>query len=191
MGVERGNQPVTATRIWLQAEGDPELVEYAGKLEGQQEKEEPGFLDMLAEAEEAAPLIGQVTNELTTAFEGLNPLTDEMMREIAQSDARGGGAGGRLRVTQNFAQRLEDPTNNIEQAAADFVSELTRMAPGISYQIGAIEETPSILENDEGARQFADSIKELALVAGESLAQVGVLADVVQDLGKISNTESG
>lgn len=185
-GVERGPQLVTATRVWLGSGGTPELVE-AVELQEPQEEEEPGFLDMLAETEEAVPLFAQVADELTRAFEGLNPLTNEMTREIAQSDARGGGAAGRLRVAQNFAERLEEPANDIEQTAANFVGELTRMAPGISYQIGLIEENPSLLDNNEEARQFADSIRTLAQVAGESLAQVGTLADSVQNLGKISN----
>ena len=149
-GLERGPQPVTATRVWLEAEEMPSSVG-SSDIPEEQEQEDPGFLDMMAEAEEALPLLGQVADNLTIAFEGLNPLTDEMTREIAKSDARGGGAAGRLRVVQNFAQRLEEPANDIEQSAANFVGELTRMAPGISYQIGLIEEDPSLIYSNEEA----------------------------------------
>jgi methyl-accepting chemotaxis protein len=154
--------------------------------ESEEQVEEPGFLDMLAEAEEAVQLLAQAMEEITVVFEGLPVYTDEAMREMAESDARGGGAGGRLRVAQELAGRLEEPATTLEQLAADFVGELTRMAPGISYQIGVIEEDPTILDNDEGARQFADAIQKMDQAAKESLEQVSSLADVVQNMGNIS-----
>ncbi len=92
------------------------------------------------------------------------------MREMSNSDARGGGAAGRLRVAQNLAGRLEEPADTLEQLAADFVGELGRMSPGISYYVGLIEQDPSLLE--EGAREFADAIREMARAAGGSLSQV-------------------
>lgn len=128
----------------------------------------------------------RVAEELTAVFEELPAYTDEAMRQIAESDARGGGAGGRLRVARQLASRLEEPATDLEQLAADFVGELERMAPGISYQIGLIEENPSVRVSDEGAEQFADSIVQLGQAAEESLAQVGTLADVIGNMGSIS-----
>lgn len=184
-GIERGSQPVTATRVWLELNSPiPEMSEI---VETEEQDEEPGFLDMLAEAEEALPLLARVAEELAAVFEELPAFTDEAMREMAASDARGGGAGGRLRVAKKLATHLEEPATSLEQLAADFVSELQRMSPGISYQIGLVEEEPSILVSNEGARQFADAIIQMAQAAEESLKQVDVLADVVQDFGKISS----
>ncbi len=181
--IERGPRPVTATRVWLESDSGsvPAIPETA-----EPEEEEPGFLDMMAEAEEALPLLARVAEELTAVFEELPAYTDEAMRQIAESDARGGGAGGRLRIARQLASRLEEPAADLEQLAADFVGELERMAPGISYQIGLIEENPSVLASDEGAEQFADAIVQLGQAAGESLAQVGTLADVVENMGSIS-----
>lgn len=182
--MRRGPQPVTATRVWLELDaGVPDVPE---AVETQEQDEGPGFLDMLAETEEAVPLFARVAEELTAVFEELPAYTDEAMQEMAASDARGGGAGGRLRVARDLAGRLEEPATTLEQLAADFVGELQRMAPGISYLVGLIEENPSILAEDEGARQFADGITQMAQTAEQSLAQVATLADVVQDLGKIS-----
>ncbi|MDP9439370.1 MAG: hypothetical protein M3P49_11595 [Actinomycetota bacterium] len=180
-GLERGPRPVTATRIFSGAEvpGDTEPS-------GEEHEEEPGFLDMLAEAEDAAPIFARVAEELTALFEGIPALTDDAMTEMSKSDARGGGAGGRLRVAQNLAGRLEEPANTLEQLAADFVGELGRMSPGITYYVGLIEQNPSLLHEDGGAREFADAIREMARAAGGSLSQVDTLADVVQTLGQIS-----
>lgn len=184
VGIERGPRPVTATRVWFESSGHTLAVLETGEPEEQEE--EPGFLDMLAEVEEAIPLLARVSEEITTVFEGLPALTDEAMAEMATSDARGGGAGGRLRVAQELAGRLEEPATSLEHLAADFVGQLERMAPSIAYQIGVIEEDPIVLSRDERAEQFAEAIRQLAQAANEGLAQVGMLADVVQNLGKVS-----
>ena len=165
-------------------DGPSEITQTAASEDG--DDEEPGFLDMLAEAEEALPLLARVAEEITGVLDSLPALTDEMMRSMAESDARGGGAGGRLRVAKEFADRLEEPTTDLEQLAADFVGELGRMAPGFSYLIAQIEQDRSILDKEEGARQFADAIEQLAKAAKESLAQIDGLADIVGQLGKVS-----
>lgn len=189
-GVERGPRPVTATRIWL---GEAALAVASDEVADEQSEsleehdEGPGFLDMLVETEEALPLLVQVSEELTTVFNELPALTDQAVREIATSDERGGGAAGRLVVAQKLSMSLEEPTVRIEQMAANFVDQLGRMDPGISYQISFMEEDPSLLETDENARTFATAIAELARASEQSLGQVAMLANSVQDLGKISN----
>lgn len=197
--VERGPRPVTATRVWLGLRQDmSEVPESTGVAGGDQAQtpqttasqgdgdEELGFLDMLAETEEALPLLSRVAEELTAVLESMPALADEMMRNMAASDVRGGGAGGRLRVAKEFADRLEEPTTDLEQLAAEFVGELGRMAPGFSYLLGEIEQDPSVLGREEAARQFADAIQQMSHASEESLAQVGVLANTVEPLGKVS-----
>lgn len=58
---------------------------------------------MVTEAEEAAPLLYQVMEELAETFESLSNLTDEAVEEPARSDERGQGTGGRLRAAQGLA----------------------------------------------------------------------------------------
>lgn len=72
-GIERGPQPVTATRVWRgSSEVTPEVPE---TIELEEQNEEPGFLDMLAETEEAFPVLARVSEELTAVFEKLPALT--------------------------------------------------------------------------------------------------------------------
>lgn len=184
-GMRHGAQPVTATRVWLgvvetHTLSIPEIVEPEEQDEG------PGFLDMLAETEEALPLFAQISEELTAIFEELPTLTNTAFEEMERVDARGGGAGGRLLIAQTLANNLEEPTERIEQLAADFVGQLARIDPGISYLVERIEEEPS-LRLDEEARQFAEGIEQLADAAEQGLGQVGILANTVQELGQISN----
>lgn len=75
----------------------------------------------------------------------------------------------------------------MEQLAADFVSHLDRMSPGISHLIGLIEDDPSLLDTDEGARDLGTAIKEMSAAAAEGLPRVGLLANEIRELGRISN----
>ena len=197
LGVERGPQPVTATRVWLESSDHIPTLRADADNEGASEdleaveieetnKDQPGFLDMLAETEEALPLLAQISEELTAVFEELPTLTNAALEEMNKVDARGGGAGGRLLIAQRLANDLENPTERIEQLAADFVGQLARIDPGMSYLVERVEEEPDLRSNDD-ARQFISGIEELASAADQGLGQVGLLANTVQDLDQVSN----
>lgn len=184
-GVERGPRSVTATRVWLSIEHDTSETYEPETLE-EQDEEGPGFLDLMVETEEALPLLNDVSEGLAAVMGELPPLTQSAVEEMAFSDARGKGAAGRLVAATKLATELEGPASLIEQLAADFVSQLERMDPGISYLLSRLREEPET-RNEEGAAQFIESMEGLVAAAEESLGQVRMLADSVQDLGKISN----
>jgi hypothetical protein len=183
--IGHGGRPVTATRVWLDLHDHPPTISEI-EVPAEHEEEGPGFLDMLAETEEAMPLLVQVSEELTAIFEGLPALTEAAHEEMNRSDARGGGARGRLVIAQKLANDLHEPTASLEQLAADFVGQLERMDPGISYLLGRIEQEPHLRE-EEDAKQFMEGIEQLAEAAEEGLGEVGVLANSVRDLGQVSN----
>jgi hypothetical protein len=183
--LERGGNPVTATRVWNEVDGN--IAEVPLDTKAEEDADGPGFLDMVAEAEEAAPMLTEVMEELTMNFESFSDLTEDAMKVMETSNERGQGTGGRLRIAQQLADNLDGPATRMEQLAGDFVGQLDRMAPGISYLISRIEDDPSSLHADEGAKEFSDTMKELSAAAAESLPQVDVLADVTYELGRISN----
>lgn len=185
-----GSTPVTATRIWhehRQGNVNPPATDTHEVVHAEDDVEGPGFLDMLAEAEEALPLLNDVATELSAVFEQLGPLADSMVIKMEEADRRGQGAKGRLAMASELAAELEDPTSRIEQLAAEFTDQLERIDPGISHLIGVLEEEPSLLTSEEGAREFNDSIRELADAASEGLGQISLLADAVKQMGQISN----
>lgn len=177
-------QPVTATRVFHSyAEDSPE-----GESEqGSEDEDAPGFLDMLADAEEAAPLLSNIMEELTVVFEELPGLTEDAVTEIEKGDAKGNGTACRLQAAKWLADQLEGPTGRIEALAGDFVGQFERLKPGMDYLIGEVEQDPGMLQRDHDARDFCGAIEELAKESGESLPEVSSLADQVQSLEQISN----
>lgn len=185
-GLEHSGLPVTATRLWLGADVNTPTTSDAEIVQETQDDEGSGWLDRVAEAEEAMPLLIQVVEEFTELLQELPALTTTRTAEMQVSDARGGGAGGRLAIAQRLAKDLEEPTARMEQLAADFVSQLQRIDPGISHLISEIEKDPSLRENKE-AETFIDSIEQMSDAAEEGLGEVASLADVVENLGRMSN----
>ena len=190
-GARGGGTPVAATRIWLGlGTGSSSVLEAGSPIDEQEVREapdeKPGFLDMLAETEEAFPLFAPVSEDVTALFNELGSLTSAAQDEMTKSHARGGGAGGRLRVAQGLANDMDEPATRLEQSAADFTAQLARIDPGISYLIGRIEEEPDLLNDDE-AQQFVKGVRELADAAEPALKQVGELADIVHGMGSVSN----
>jgi nucleoside 2-deoxyribosyltransferase len=177
-------QPVTATRIFHDNEGGPLEDECERSSE---DDAAPGFLDVLADAEEAAPLMSNIMEELTAVFEELPALTEDTVTEIEKGDAKGNGTACRLRAAKWLADQLEGPTGRIEVLAGDFVGQFERLKPGMDYLIGEVEQDPGMLQRDQDARAFYDAMVDLAEAAGESLPEVGELADQVQSLEQISN----
>lgn len=104
----------------------------------------------------------------------------------AVSSSEGSSSAGLSQSALMVSSDLEEPTSQIEQLAADFIGQLERIDPGISYLIGRIEEEPDLRCEDD-ARQLIESIEQLARAAEKGLGQVGMLADSVGDLGQISN----
>ena len=175
-------QPVTATRIFHDDE--------SGSLEDEQTNEDdetPGFLDMIAEAEEAAPLLNNTMEELASVFEELPDLTEQALDEIEKGDAKGNGTAFRLRAAKWLADKLEDPTSRIENLAGDFVGQFERLKPGMDYLVSEVERNHGTLQQDQEARAFYDAIVDLSEAASQSLPEVGSLADQVQSLEQISN----
>lgn len=177
-------QPVTATRIFHDDKGGP--LEHEHEQIGEHD-EAPGFLDMLADAEEAAPLLNDIMEELAAVFEELPGLTEDAVAEIEKGDAKGNGTACRLRAAKWLADQLEGPTGRIDVLAGDFVGQFERLKPGMDYLIGEVEQDPGILQRDHDARDFCNAIEELAKESGESLPEVSSLADQVQSLEQISN----
>jgi nucleoside 2-deoxyribosyltransferase len=177
-------RPVTATRIFHDDEGDTLEDEHEQISE---DDGAPGFLDMLADAEEAAPLLNNIMEELAAVFEGLPGLTEDAVAEIEKGDAKGNGTACRLRAAKWLADQLEGPTGRIEVLAGDFVGQFERLKPGMDYLIGEVERDPDMLQQDQEARAFYNAIVDLSEAASQSLPEVGSLPDQVQSLEQISN----
>jgi hypothetical protein len=109
---------VTATRVWNEAEGPPlAALEESHLVKSQAAEEEPGFLELLAESEEAMPRLIECITEMGRIINQMGELSRSATDELSKSDSAGGGAGGRLAITIRFAKafRIEPLAWNCSQ----------------------------------------------------------------------------
>lgn len=130
-------------------------------------REMPGYLELLADAEDTLPRINQTLIEIGAVTEEFGAIAELGKEEIQQSDRRGEGAKGRLLAAIRFAERLDEPVARLGALASSLRTDLASVDPALDYIFSAIEseqyqsdEVPTILK---GLNSF--------VTAGEAAAE--------------------
>ncbi len=181
---------VTATRLWNQlATADSAAVAQAVHLSlaavGAEEEsaEEPGFMDLLADGEAA---LEEVSGFLTTAAEAMSEvgaLSESAGARIAESDARGGGFGGRLIIARQLAEDLRPQADVLDTAAREFAVRAETMDAMMQYMFSRWGEDPSEVEESIG---FGHAMLSMIEAAAESEVGMESLITGSRSLKRIS-----
>ena len=192
-GLEGRFDPVTATRVWNESLAEQgtgtsrEVAAAALAPPGQEitatEEDEPGFLDLLAEAEASFPLAGEKIQETGEIIEEMSALMTEATAEVERSDARGGSSGARLLIANRLADSLTSLAERLEEVAQSYADRMNQVNPGISYIISELERDPAQLAE---APEFPDQVNTLAAATREGLESAAGLATVVEGIGSIT-----
>lgn len=186
--------PVTATRVWSEGAADPstsfesaqararELAQ-SEPADAEDDEDEPGFVDILADGEEAIGEMGTVLGRLSGATVDMGSIATTMTERLEASDTAQGGFAGRLTLAKQFADEMAPPTGVLEEAAADYVEVLSRMDPAVTRIIAAAEEDP---EERTELEEYLVSVVALATVTAESMEQAAVLAQVYGGMTSLS-----
>lgn len=191
--------PVTATRVWLEDElaRTPEESEKApagdrqrAELAEAPEETEPGFLEVLAQAEEAFPKMNQALQEMTVITQEFGALAEQGTREMEESESRGEGAKGRLLAAIRFAERLDDPLKRFERLASGYRAEVEVIRPAMDFLLDQVEqrqyedlEVQAISEGLSAFKTLGETTKEaLVGISGfrDSLAPIANAARPVR-----------
>jgi signal transduction histidine kinase len=149
---------------------------------------EAGTLDQMAAVEVSFPKITDVMNEIGQDLTELNGFTEEAARELTESDQKDRGFRGRLAVANRLATRLAPLAERIQGRAAEYVSLLTEMDPGMLTMIRLASEDP---ESTEQAEEFFGSIRDLVSASQETMKQSGELAAILDDVAGFSRELRG
>ncbi|MER5657072.1 toll/interleukin-1 receptor domain-containing protein [Streptomyces sp. NPDC002131] len=147
---------------------------------GEAEADLPGFLDSLAEMEVALPEWAETVQEFGEVLESLNRKTLESAALMQQSDARGGGFAGRLRVTNELAANLDEPVRKITDLGGRYSSELSRIDPGIITMIRMIGEGEVTQEEEQSARETFTQLMVMIVAAREAVPNLMGLSEAAK-----------
>jgi hypothetical protein len=161
-GLQEGSDAVSATRIWLEG-STPALQSVQEQVAADEaDDDEPGFLDLLAEAETAMPQIGQNLEVGIAVLESIGEAMEKATAEAQEADRRGAGMAGRLTAAQRLAENLAGPAAELQQVANTHEAIIGRVDPGVAYLIGQMEENPALLSEAGG---FPEAVEGLANAA--------------------------
>ncbi|CAL9520676.1 toll/interleukin-1 receptor domain-containing protein [Streptomyces sp. enrichment culture] len=141
------------------AEVDPPPVVLADDADPE---DEPGMLDLMADAEAALPSWANSMEQFGTTVREMGERVRLANEEMSASDARGGGFAGRLRITQSLAEDLKDPVDKLGRLGHQYSADLLAIDPGILGIIRLVETEDISGENEAQVVEFFNTIKTTA-----------------------------
>lgn len=178
------SHPVTATRVWFEhledttAEAKAESIRARGSdaSRASESEDQPGFLEKLAEAEEAMPLMAEDLSRLTAALQKLGYLFSEATEQARQTER----SAARLAIAERLARDSKEVEEALATGVDGFQTTLRRVSPGIDYIITRIE------EGEEIPQEFVDTFTDLAAASDANRDAYGDFLDALSTVGKAS-----
>jgi TIR domain len=122
----------------------------------------PGLIELIADGEEAFPEWNRIITETSPEIDAIGNLAAKAAEEIKESDARGGGGSGRLKVAIRLAERMKPHSDSIHRLGQEGAAALMRVAPAIDALLDEISRTPTENLDMDQVREFGTAIRGLA-----------------------------
>jgi len=166
-GLQGGGDPVTATRVWFETAS---VVEPVGIVDTDDQTDESGFLEKLADTEEAMQALGRTLTNAGTIMEDITRLTQESSTRMVEVNRSGGSSSAKLVIANRLASLLEDPASRLEVVAGEYAQSIQRMDPGIRYLLQRLAEEPGQLAQSP---EFPGQLRRM--IQGADTAMVSTL----------------
>ncbi|MXZ97317.1 MAG: TIR domain-containing protein [Acidimicrobiaceae bacterium] len=119
----------------------------------------PGFLELLAQAEEAFPLLNDTLESLAATQRQVADITTVATEEINAARGSGRPSSATLAATQRFGRRLEVPTSEMESLVVDYLDQLAHVDGGIEV---LVEQIPNLSPDEiQEAYRLQESLNSL------------------------------
>jgi hypothetical protein len=171
--------PVTATRVWSEGTRATETAE--GPVEpADDEPDEPGFLELLADAEDAQVRMLEHADAIRKVVEEMGALAERSTPKMLEAP----NAGAKLLLANRYAQELEPKAESLETLAGLYADAVKRVDNGITYLLDRIERGEISPEERTAAIGLLNSLVGAGQAAETSIASVRGLADAVVGTSK-------
>ena len=151
--------------------------------------EAPGALDLLVDAEAALPRWQAVVDGLGPTLDRLSEIAQAAAAQMQRSDARGGGAAGRLVAATAAASRMREPADEILRLGEQNTREVEVINAAITALLDELEAQPP-REPDEraGALGLFDSVEQLAAAAAVTTENLKDLFNTLDGTARAART---
>lgn len=126
--------PVAATRVWFEQApmSSTEIAEMETVTEDD-DGDEPGFLEKLADTEDGVQALGQVLITATSIFEEVSRIFNDGAARVSALEGGQGTSAAKLAIANRIAALLEDPAARLRIASEEYAQSVARIEPGIVY----------------------------------------------------------
>lgn len=185
--LETGTTELRASALFA-ATTPADVVEDARKSaqpdEATNEPDEPGLVEVLAEAEAAVHHISEVLGDGTEQIQLIGAITEDASAEISGAES----FAQRLLVSQKLAKSLAEPSSELERLANEFFHDVERIDVMVRF---VVERVRSGEEDTPELREYLDSLLKLVDVSEESLIGITAMRDGTSVMKKSSSTLKG
>ncbi|MEU7083781.1 toll/interleukin-1 receptor domain-containing protein [Streptomyces achromogenes] len=143
--------------------------------------DEPGMLELMANAETALPSWANVMEKFGETAREIGERVILANDEMTEADARGAGFAGRLHIAQTLAEELKDPVNKMGELGRQYSADLLAVDPGVLGIIRLVEAEGITAENADQVQEFFDTVKTTA----------GQIRDMVRSAREFSESLDG
>lgn len=146
-----------------------------------------GFIELIADSEDAMPLFVQTTMEFAAKLEEIGDEAVTATNEFEKANKSGKPAFARLAVTRQFAKRLEKPAMEMEILANEYTDQLMRVGSGIDALTAQLESTDDP-EDLDAARELLSTLDGVVDQAEQGMNSLLSLHESLLPLHNLSST---
>ncbi|WP_420621102.1 toll/interleukin-1 receptor domain-containing protein [Candidatus Poriferisodalis sp.] len=142
-----------------------------------EDAEGPGFLELLAAAEEAMPQMQGTLESLTSEINAFGTETQTATQEMQAADRSPKPAAAKLIATRKLKARLEVPVSQMERLAAEYQDQLMIVGAGVDALIEHVRDANE--EEIEAARGLLNALDGLVSASSESFEGTSTLRNAL------------
>lgn len=185
--LESGPTDLRATRMFANSDLQDSTIEEDVRKSAAPDTdvlpEEPGIIDMLAEAETAVTHVSEVLVNAQTQIVEIGERSKAAGEDVADPSVQAKGFAGRLQITRKLASDLDGPATELESSANEFYADVQSIDAMVRHVIARVE---SGEENTDEIGTFLSGIKELVDAAEQGAVGIVSMRDGSKSLRKMS-----
>ena len=158
-----------------------------GPPANKEDSEQPGFLELVADAEDAFPLFNVVLVSFANLMEEIGDITLKATSDLQEAKTSQRPAAARVIAARRYAHRLEVPVSQIETVADEYLYQLTSIGSGINALTALVTKTRSE-EDLQAARILLAALEELADAGDTGLQSIAGLREAAVNNYNISQS---
>jgi hypothetical protein len=150
------------------------------------DEDAPGFLELLAEGDEAMAALTEVMSGFGEDIELIGGLGSRAAEQLQKAAAAGQGTKRALVITEGFAHELSPSAARMEKRGTEFARLLLLLDSGIQARLNLFDEQDEQLADEQ--IKYLREIEELASNADEALDALEELVESIDPIAEMSRS---